>query len=42
MYAGCPVLWCSTLQTEITLGTTESEYIMLSKALNDVIHLWRL
>ena len=24
-YAGCPVLWSSKLQTEISLSTTESE-----------------
>ena len=28
-YAGCPVLWCSESQIEITLSTTEVEYIAL-------------
>ena len=23
---GCPILWCSKLQTEIALSTTEAEY----------------
>ena len=36
-YAGCPVLWCSKLQTEIDLSTTETEYILLSKAMRKVI-----
>jgi hypothetical protein len=29
-YAGCPIYWCSKLQTEIALSTTEAEYIALS------------
>ena len=33
MYAGCPLTWCSKLQTEIALSTTEAEYIALSKSL---------
>ena len=33
MYAGCPVLWCSKLQTEIILSTTEAEYIVLIQAM---------
>ena len=33
MYAGCPVTWGSKLQTEISLSTTESEYIALSSAI---------
>ena len=36
-YAGCPVLWCSKLQTEITLSTTESEYILLGQSIINVI-----
>ena len=42
MYANCPIIWCSKLQTEIALSTTESEYIALSQALRDVIPLIRL
>ena len=41
-YAGCPVLWCSKLQTEIALSTAESEYIALSQAMRDVIPLMQL
>jgi hypothetical protein len=26
-YANCPLVWCSKLQTEIALSTTEAEYI---------------
>ena len=37
LYAGCPVLWCSKLQTEIALSTTEAEYIELSQDMRDVI-----
>ncbi len=33
MFCGCPVTWCSKLQTEIELCTTESEYIALSTQL---------
>ena len=33
---GCPVSWCSKLQTEISLSTTESEYIALSQAMRNV------
>jgi hypothetical protein len=36
---GCPILWCSKLQTEIALSTTEAEYIALSQAMREVIPL---
>ena len=36
-YAGCPIYWCSKLQTEIALSTTEAEYIALSMAMRDVL-----
>lgn len=36
-YKNCPVIWVSKMQTEITLSTTESEYVALSQALRDVI-----
>ena len=39
LYANCPIIWCSKLQTEIALSTTESEYIALSQSLRDVIPL---
>ncbi len=31
MYAGCPIMRSSKLQTEIALSTTEAEYIVLSQ-----------
>ena len=34
---GCPRLWCSRLQTEIFLITTEEEYIALRQKMHDVI-----
>ena len=41
-YAGCPVVWCSKLQTEIALSTMEAEYIALSQALRQVIPMIQL
>jgi hypothetical protein len=35
-YVGCPILWASKLQTEISLSSTESGYIALSQALREV------
>ena len=37
MFANCPVLWTSKLQSEIALSTTEAEYIALSQAMRDII-----
>jgi len=37
MFAGVPLLWCSKLQTEIALSTTESEYMALSHSMREVI-----
>ena len=42
MYAGCPVVWCSKLQTEIALSTMEAKYIALSQAMQEVIPLVNL
>ena len=42
MYAGCPLVWSSKLQTEIALSTCESELIGLSLALRETIPLMRL
>ena len=42
MNAGCPIYWCSKLQTEIALSKTESEYIGLSSAMREVIPLKNL
>ncbi len=36
-FASCPVLWCSKLQMEIALSTTEAEYIAMSQAARDLI-----
>ena len=38
-FAGYPVIWCSRLRTEITLSTTENEYVALSQSLRDMISL---
>ena len=40
--AKCPVLWKSSLQTEIALSMLESEYIALSQALRELIPARRL
>ena len=37
MYAGCPILWKSSMQKLVALSTTEAEYIALSSALREVI-----
>ena len=42
MYAGCPIVWASKMQTLIALSTTEAEYIALSSALREVIALMHL
>ena len=36
-YFGCPVLWVSKLQSEISLSTVEAEYIALSQSMRDII-----
>jgi hypothetical protein len=36
---GCPVSWITRLQTTIALSTMESEYVALSTAMRDLIHL---
>ena len=41
-YAGCPITWLSKLQTELSLSTTESEYIALSHSLREAIPLMTL
>lgn len=38
-YFGCPLLWVSKLQSEISLSTVEAEYVALSQAMRDVIPL---
>ena len=42
MYNGCPILWKSQLQTEVSLSSTESEYIGMSYALREVIPIMEL
>jgi histone deacetylase 1/2 len=39
MFAGCPLVWASKLQTEIALSSTEAEYIALSTATREIIPL---
>ena len=41
-YGNCPIIWCSKLQSEIALSTTESEYIALSQSLRDALPLVEL
>ena len=41
-YAGCPITWFSRIQTEISLSTTEAEYIALSTAAREVLPLREL
>lgn len=36
MYAGCPLVWVSKLQTEVALSTTEAEYIALSQVMREL------
>jgi hypothetical protein len=42
MYSGCPVLWCSKLQTDIAHSSTEAEYIALSHSLKEVTSIMHL
>jgi hypothetical protein len=39
MFASCPMVWVSKLQTEVALSMTEAEYIALSQAMRDLIPL---
>ena len=36
-YFGCPVLWVSKMQSEISLSTVEAEYVALSTSMRDLI-----
>ena len=37
IFAGCPSMWVSKLQTEIALSMTEAEYIVLSQSMRDLL-----
>ena len=39
---GCPLIWSSKLQTEISLSTLEAEYIEFSMAMRELVPLRRL
>ena len=41
-FGGCPIIWHSKLQSEISLSTTEAEYIALSQSMRDTIPLMAL
>ena len=41
-YAGCPIIFGSSLQSMVALSTTEAEYIALSRSLRDVIPIMEL
>eukprot|EP00957_Ditylum_brightwellii_P166191 12651906-Ditylum_brightwellii.AAC.1 len=41
-YADCLIIWASKLQTEITLSTTDADYVALSHALREAIPLMNL
>jgi hypothetical protein len=42
LYAGCPIIWASKMQSVVALSTTEAEYIALSTALREVICMMNL
>jgi hypothetical protein len=42
LFCDCPVVWCSKLQSELALSTTESKYIALFTALRDLLPLRRI
>ena len=42
LYASCPVIWASKVQTEIALSTTEAEYLAISTATREVLPLMEL
>ena len=37
IHANCPILWCSKLETEISLFTTKCEYVALRESVREVI-----
>jgi hypothetical protein len=42
LVAGCPLLWHSKLQTEVSVSTMMAEYVALSQAMRDMLPLKRL
>jgi hypothetical protein len=40
-YAGMPITWTSRLQTEISLSSTESKYILLSTSLREALPMMK-
>jgi Reverse transcriptase (RNA-dependent DNA polymerase) len=42
MYANCPILWASKMQSEIALSSTESEYLAISAATREVLPIMEL
>jgi hypothetical protein len=38
-YFGCPLIWVSKMQSEISLSTVEAEYIALSQSMRDILPL---
>ena len=42
MYACCPIIWASKMQTHVTMLTIMAEYLALSMLLRDVILLMEL
>ena len=42
LYANCPIIWASKLQTIIALSSTESEYVALSTALREIIPIMNI
>jgi len=42
MYANCPILWTSKMQSEIALSSTESEYLAISAATREVLPIIEL
>jgi hypothetical protein len=37
LYANCPIIWASKLQTQVALSTIKAEYISISQSLRDVL-----
>ena len=40
-YGGCPIHWCSKMQSKIALSTAEAEYIALFQAMREIIPFMR-